>query len=138
MEAAAAFASARLFTTASRIHSLKVISDTLSAKIPTKEFVSNLIEKHCKSLSDWIQDLQASDFYQQTFFTAEEETLLEDVRSSAKLTFSQKVSFLNKAKWYKSSFDSLPDSLSKFIVEPSSTNERHMLFEHIQACFETK
>ena len=111
LEGSALFEAARMFSNASRIQSFKVVSDKLKCSIPSRSFISDLIEGILDSVCEFIDEIQSASFLQSDVLSGADKEKLNALTSSLGLTFSQKVMLEDAARFCKSRHNTLPESL---------------------------
>lgn len=125
MEGAGFFESARLFFSPDRICLIKCISDYLASESISEAFITELIQKNCTNLLEWLY--RYHNFYQAEPFviTDEEQAIIENILTKLNLSVTLEYQFLQIMKYIKLTSSSLIDILSQIMDELEELNFIH-------------
>ena len=133
MEASGIFQAATQFVTADRIHFIKVVSDHLDGKFPTKAKIHNLVQDNLDPILEYVRSLPGNQI--QPTLTQEELEALGHIQASWKLTQTQTHQLKDAAIHFKLSRvgESLINVLTNLDTDvPTNKAERSVTFQKLR------
>ena len=133
MEASGYFAAASTFFTTSQIHCLKIVSDTLSCGMLSKEYVTELVSKHAKQVTEFLFS-NGSRFSEKHVALSElDYEILQSISACLQLTVSQQHILKEAALGFKLRTGDSLEVLNTYCKNPvESKRHAKQSFEHIK------